>query len=150
MSDRNISADQQSPPSTAAMKQNAGADIPCAETAPDSAAAGASSPTNDSAAEGEQTLAEQRHDSQAIAHAFESGEYPHKSRIRRASDEKQKEQLQVEPAQSPALGEGNQSESCHLVRRPRRSRQGRHHQTLHGTPQPSQCASRGARQTQRG
>ena len=41
-------------------------------------------------------LAAMRHDAQAIAHAFETGEYPYKSRIRRASYEKQKMALQVE------------------------------------------------------
>ncbi|MBT7950584.1 MAG: polyphosphate kinase 2 [Gammaproteobacteria bacterium] len=41
-------------------------------------------------------LAEKRHDPEAIRHAFESGEYPYKSKLRRNTYEKQKAALQVE------------------------------------------------------
>ncbi|MEN0001328.1 MAG: polyphosphate kinase 2 [Pseudomonadota bacterium] len=41
-------------------------------------------------------LAEMRADPDAIAHAFESGEYPYKTKIRRGSYERQKAALQVE------------------------------------------------------
>lgn len=41
-------------------------------------------------------LAEKRHDPEAIHHVFESGEYPYPTKMRRASYEKHKEQLQVE------------------------------------------------------
>ena len=41
-------------------------------------------------------LAEMRHDTDAIRHAFETGEYPYKSRMRRPVYEKQKAALQVE------------------------------------------------------
>ena len=41
-------------------------------------------------------LAEMRHDPQAIAHAFETGEYPYHSKLKRPIYEKQKAALQVE------------------------------------------------------
>ena len=41
-------------------------------------------------------LAEKRHDPEAIRHAFESGEYPYKTRMPRAAYEKHKAELQVE------------------------------------------------------
>jgi polyphosphate kinase 2 len=41
-------------------------------------------------------LAQMRHDPDAIRHAFETGEYPYKSRIKRADYEKHKAELQVE------------------------------------------------------
>ena len=42
------------------------------------------------------TIAEMRNDPQAIAHAFESGEYPYRNKMRRAAYEKHKAELQVE------------------------------------------------------
>ncbi|MDH3669338.1 MAG: polyphosphate kinase 2 [Paracoccaceae bacterium] len=42
------------------------------------------------------TIAEMRHDSEAIRHAFESGEYPYKSKLRRAEYERRKARLQAE------------------------------------------------------
>ncbi len=41
-------------------------------------------------------IAEMRHDPEAIAHAFESGKYPYKSKMRRNAYEKHKAELQVE------------------------------------------------------
>ncbi|MEM8541657.1 MAG: polyphosphate kinase 2 [Pseudomonadota bacterium] len=41
-------------------------------------------------------IANLRHDPEAIAHAFESGKYPYKSKMRRAAYEKHKAELQVE------------------------------------------------------
>jgi len=42
------------------------------------------------------TIAEMRNDPQAIAHAFESGEYPYRNKMRRSAYEKHKAELQVE------------------------------------------------------
>ena len=41
-------------------------------------------------------IADLRHDPEAIAHAFESGRYPYKSKMRRAAYEQHKAELQVE------------------------------------------------------
>ncbi|MGY8960642.1 MAG: polyphosphate kinase 2, partial [Alphaproteobacteria bacterium] len=41
-------------------------------------------------------LAEMRHDPEAIRHAFETGEYPYKNKMRRPAYEKHKAELQVE------------------------------------------------------
>jgi polyphosphate kinase 2 len=43
-----------------------------------------------------QAIVDLRHDPEAIAHAFESGRYPYKSKMRRAAYEKHKAELQVE------------------------------------------------------
>ncbi|MGB7432751.1 MAG: polyphosphate kinase 2 [Ahrensia sp.] len=43
-----------------------------------------------------QTIAQMRHDPEAIAHAFETGEYPYKTKLRRDSYERQKAKYQVE------------------------------------------------------
>ena len=96
MSNRKTSADQQPPPPISSINDSADADIAPAEMTPDGAAAGASPPAEELSAKDKQSLAERRHDSQAIAHAFETGKYPYKTRIRRSSYEKQKMQLQVE------------------------------------------------------
>lgn len=42
------------------------------------------------------SIAERRHDAEAIRQAFETGEYPYKRKIRRADYERQKAELQVE------------------------------------------------------
>ena len=47
-------------------------------------------------ASGQHRVAEMRHDPEAIRHAFESGEYPYKQRIRTAVYEQHKAELQVE------------------------------------------------------
>lgn len=43
-----------------------------------------------------QQLAEMKHDPEAIRHAFETGEYPYKTKLRRKDYERQKRELQVE------------------------------------------------------
>ncbi len=45
-------------------------------------------------------------------------------------------------AQGAELGEGDRPARGGPVRRPRRRRQGRHHQALHGTPEPARRADR--------
>ncbi len=48
------------------------------------------------AAEATGSIAELKHDKRAIRHAFETGEYPYATKIRRAAYERQKARLQVE------------------------------------------------------
>ena len=52
--------------------------------------------TKQKKASGQHRVAEMRHDPEAIRHAFESGEYPYKQRIRTAVYEQHKAELQVE------------------------------------------------------
>jgi hypothetical protein len=67
----------------------------------------------------------------------------------RKAYERQKYRLQVELAETAELGEGDRPARRHPVRGPRRRRQGRHHQALHGAPEPARRARRRARKANR-
>jgi hypothetical protein len=53
-------------------------------------------------------------------------------------------------AQAAGLGQGDRPARGDPVRGARRGRQGRHHQALHGAPEPARCARGGAGKAQRG
>ena len=52
-------------------------------------------------------------------------------------------------AQAAVLGQGHRAEARHPVRGPRRRRQGRHDQAVHGAPQPARRAGRRAGEAER-
>ena len=90
-----------------------------------------------------------RHNPEAIRHAFETGEFPYKTRLGTKLYEQQMAELQVELLKAAELGEGDGRAHHRPVRGPRRRRQGRHHQALHGAPEPARRPRRGARKAQR-
>ena len=86
------------PPKSRNGAEKGGADAAKAPRAPCAGAARTKSKKKGSRAEDspQHRLAELRHDPEAIRHAFESGDYPYKNKLRRASYEKSKAALQVE------------------------------------------------------
>ena len=89
---------------TAHAAMNAGDTTPAAEiVAIENAVKPAKKPVAGNGPEAKETvgeqlheLAEMRHDPEAIRHAFETGEYPYKTRMRRTAYEEHKAELQVE------------------------------------------------------
>ena len=75
--------------------------------------------------------------------------YPYDERMTREEYDEQKYLLQVELLKFQTLGRGHGHQARAAVRGPRRRRQGRHHQALHGAPQPALRPDRGARQAER-
>ena len=79
-----------------------------------------------------------------LAEDWREGGYPYKNLMSRKTYERQKYRLQVELLKLQAWVQGNRAEGGDPVRGPRRRRQGRHHQALHGAPQPARRARRRA------
>jgi hypothetical protein len=80
---------------------------------------------------------------------FQSDSYPYDHRLRVSPYEAQKAQLQVELLKVQAWVKETGQRIIVLFRGTRRGRQGRHDQALHGAPQSTRCACRGAREADR-
>ena len=79
---------------------------------------------------------------------WRNGGYPYKNLLPRKSYERQKYRLQVELLKLQAWVR-DRAEGHRAVRGPRRRRQGRHDQALHGAPEPARRARRGAGEAHR-
>jgi hypothetical protein len=85
-----------------------------------------------------------------LAPGWRDGGYPYRNLMSR----KQLREAEVPPAggvaEAAGLGQGHRPAGGDPVRGPRRGRQGRHDQALHGTPEPARCARGGAGKAERG
>ena len=90
-----------------------------------------------------------RHDPDAIRRAFETGDYPYKSKVTEIPLHGAHAAAAGGTAQGAELGQGKRREDRRPVRGPRRRRQGRHDQALHGASQPARRARRGAGEAER-
>ena len=80
----------------------------------------------------------------ALARNWRDGGYPYKNLMSRKNYEAQKYQLQVELLKLQAWIKDSGQRVRDPLRRPRCGRQGRHHQALHGAPEPARRACGGA------
>lgn len=73
---------------------------------------------------------------------WKHGGYPYKNRMSRKIYEKEKLSSSGRASETSELGQGDWTESRYSVRRPRRSRKGRHHPSLHGASQSPRSTRR--------
>ena len=75
---------------------------------------------------------------------FRRGTYPYRKKLKRKEYEARKAELQIELLKLQAWVRDTGQRIVSLVRGPRCRGQGRHHQALHGAPQPAAGARRRA------
>ena len=79
-----------------------------------------------------------------LARHWRDGGYPYKNLMSRKTYERAEIPAAGRAAEAAGLGQGDRPARGDPVRRPRRGRQGRHDQALHGAPEPARRARRGA------